>query len=488
MCASVENFLASAIRLNVVDFDDVLQGFGRVDKSDSKASVGNLAKCTSACIRSTNETNRERTLSNLINSISSSDIGSEAKNLAILSIGELGSRISLANGDLATMLLQQFSAGEDVEASAAYSLGSLAVGNTVLYLPSILKHLDPSSKEHHKQHLLLTSLREMITKHVDYNLVFEATEAQNVLTLLASFASSERDGVRLLVSECLGGLLSCTSNGDVYDCMAALAKKNAGKGNEEFKYKDSGDAWREDDDQSRICCTMLNSLRFYVSSKGLKVKSAMGMMVDFVMLLQDDNLSVLEMALKLVAAALHHHPKLCDGLWDSILPMVYECSKRKIVREIDLGPFKHKIDDALVLRKETTKIFSTMLDQCPKQLNLATFFDILHFMLSDDEDVKLGAHAIVINLCRTNPTEISGSAEALVDPLVKVIYSKVKDSLTATEKEKIWDNIRSAMRAFISLYNIDACKGSKKIKDTVAAIQANEKMNREWRALCASNA
>jgi len=322
---------------------------------------------------------------------------------------------------------------------------------------------------------------------------FESGEVEGVLGQLDKFGGSEREGVRLVVSECFGGLMACTSGDVVVSRMTSLVRANAGKGNEECKDKDDETAWRNDDEASFVTCTVLNGLRCYISSRSLDVKAAVPVMrevsterrnndvqasldskstsrvtfcctaktnrigracearsarenanlvatlliasltpsltvAQFLVGLKDENLSVLEMALKLVTTSLHHNYRLCKGLLASdILPVVHECSRRKIIREIDLGPFKHKIDDGLVIRKEVSKIYSTLLEHCPHHLDLPTFFPILAYMLGDDEDVRLTSHAILTALAKSNGSEVVSSIELFIDPLVKVANKKIKD-------------------------------------------------------------
>jgi len=54
----------------------------------------------------------------------------------------------------------------------------------------------------------------------------------------------------------------------------------------------------------------------------------------------------------MVNAAVHYLPNIVAGsLGNYIMPRVLDYLVLKSVRTIDLGPYKHKIDDALPLRK-----------------------------------------------------------------------------------------------------------------------------------------
>lgn len=115
-------------------------------------------------------------------------------------------------------------------------------------------------------------------------------------------------------------------------------------------------------------------------------------------------------------------------------------------RVIDLGPFKEKIDDALSLRKTAISIFSSCLEKCPSSINIGHFMPVLAAALGDVEDVQLQAHQILISLCPQYPQEIFAAVETFVDPLAKTIQTKLGTKKTGTEKERILEWGKSAVR------------------------------------------
>eukprot|EP00978_Attheya_sp_CCMP212_P013588 scaffold34115_cov46-Attheya_sp.AAC.3 len=64
-------------------------------------------------------------------------------------------------------------------------------------------------------------------------------------------------------------------------------------------------------------------------------------------------------ALLMVYSAGRHIPAVVAGLLqDHILPSLYELAVLNLKRVVDLGPFKHTVNDALPTRKTTLSIFS----------------------------------------------------------------------------------------------------------------------------------
>ena len=58
-----------------------------------------------------------------------------------------------------------------------------------------------------------------------------------------------------------------------------------------------------------------------------------------------------------------------------MLPHLYkETEKRKdLIREVEMGPFKHEVDDGLDLRKAAFECMYTLLDTCVDRLDIFEF-------------------------------------------------------------------------------------------------------------------
>ena len=127
-------------------------------------------------------------------------------------------------------------------------------------------------------------------------------------------------------------------------------------------------------------------------------------------------------------------------------------------RVVDLGPFKHTVDDALPLRKSSLSIFSTTLTNCPQVLDINAFLPILASALSDSvDDIQLQAHQILITLCHNDvyAMPILSHIDSFVDPLEKCIWKKWGTNKTATELERTQEWVKSGLRAMLALSQVE---------------------------------
>lgn len=70
--------------------------------------------------------------------------------------------------------------------------------------------------------------------------------------------------------------------------------------------------------------------------------------------------------------------------------MYNETQKRKeLIREVEMGPFKHEVDDGLDLRKAAFECMYTLLDTCIDRLDIFEFLTHVQDGLKDHYDIKV---------------------------------------------------------------------------------------------------
>lgn len=75
-------------------------------------------------------------------------------------------------------------------------------------------------------------------------------------------------------------------------------------------------------------------------------------------MLNDPNIENRRLALSTLNSATHNKPDIILPLLGSLVPFVMKDSKPDpdLIREVQMGPFKHKVDDGLELRKVSIDI------------------------------------------------------------------------------------------------------------------------------------
>ena len=337
-----------------------------------KQSITNLAKCIAGICYICDASKREIMVKKFCDDIQSGD--HSTKHLALLCIGELGQHLDIStSSNLKDLILACFAGEqEDIKMAAAFALGHLAVGNMTLYLPTILQSVDTSSHHPH-QYFLLVALKHLITIFATMNIQF-VDYIESVLPGLILHCKSEEESVRSMVSECIGALLTMHSEKVMDPLLHTL----------------------DDVDDKFSRRTVATSIRFYLSRHAQCSDSSFvtnvltsERMDHLLTLLSDTDLDVRRAALLMVNAAIRYLPAIVQfKLRDTVVPTLLDIMHFKQVREVDLGPFKHKVDDGVPLRKASLVGIESIMDAMPNYLDFNLFMTRLIPCISDNDEIK----------------------------------------------------------------------------------------------------
>ena len=129
--------------------------------------------------------------------------------------------------------------------------------------------------------------------------------------------------------------------------------------------------------------------------------------------------------------------------------------QKELVREVEMGPFKHTVDDGLDLRKAAFECMYTLLDSCLDRLDVfeflnhvelglkglffcASFLFITNFQLFsvvDHNDIKMLTYLMVARLATLCPTAVLQRLDRLVEPLRTTCTARVKANAVKQEYE-----------------------------------------------------
>merc|ERR1712176_1091567 len=135
---------------------------------------------------------------------------------------------------------------------------------------------------------------------------------------------------------------------------------------------------------------------------------------------------------------------------DTILPIIYSATitDQSLIREVDLGPFKHKVDDGLPLRKAAFSCLDSLLDSTPHKIDLFEFIKFLRNGLVDESpDIQMLTYQIFYKVGTFHGSAIVGVLDTLPTDLMKGIKQKMNEAKGNKDSERAKDILRAACKA-----------------------------------------
>ncbi|CAG2112251.1 unnamed protein product [Medioppia subpectinata] len=377
---------------------------------------------------------------------------------ALLAVGEIGKTIDLSSvKDLKDVIMESFnSTSEEVKSSASFCLGSVSVGNLEQYLPFVLSEIQNRQK---RQYLLLHSLKEIISCQSANPQTIQVLEPHldSVWKLLLNHCECPEEGTRNVVAECLGKLTLI----DPTNLLPRLQQY-----------------LRSESPLARS--TVVTAMKFTISDQPQKIDSLLRTSIgDFLKTLQDPDINVRRVALVAFNSAAHNKPLLIRDLLDSILPQLYNETKvrKELIREVEMGPFKHTVDDGLDIRKAAFECMYTLLDSCLDRIDIFEFLNHVEDGLRDHYDIKMLTYLMLVRLSTLCPSAVLQRLEGLVEPLKSTCIAKVKANAVKQEFEKQDELKRSAMRAFLALLAVPDADKNILMTDFLAQIKSTQDLS-----------
>jgi cullin-associated NEDD8-dissociated protein 1 len=368
---------------------------------------------------------------------------------SLFCIAEVGKRSDLSSiSMLKTAILEKLThASEDVKSAASYALGGISVGNLGHYLPYILQQIENQNSQ---AYLLLHSLKEVITMAAgSASDTFFASCVEKIWSQLLLNSESNEEGTRNIVAECLGKL--CLIEPKQLLKLEGLLESTS-------PLKRS---------------TALTAIKFIIIDEPHPIDSLLGRELHkFLLYVKDDDLNVKKMALVAFNSAAHNKPLLIKNLLCDLLPHLYkETEKRaELIRIVEMGPFKHEVDDGLDLRKTAFECMYTLLDRCFDQLDLFKYLKHLEGGLKDHNDIKMLAYLMVSCLAKRCPIQVLTNIESLTDALNSTLKIKLKSNALKQEQEKLDEVKKSAVRTIAVLVAIPEAKQNSKVNEVITYI------------------
>ncbi|XP_067665996.1 cullin-associated NEDD8-dissociated protein 1-like [Haliotis asinina] len=377
---------------------------------------------------------------------------------SLLALGEIGKHVDLSSqGEIQNVILESFSSpNEEVKSAASYALGNVSVGNLPKFLPFVLQEIENQPK---RQYLLLHSLKEIISCESSSPSGVETLSpyVQTVWTMLFNHCECPEEGTRNVVSECLGKLTLIDPGNLLGNLRQHLNHQSA-----------------------LTRSTVVTAIKFTISDQPQGIDTLLrGCIGDFLRTLQDPDLNVRRVALVTFNSAAHNKPSLIRDLLDSVLPHLYNETKirKELIREVEMGPFKHTLDDGLDIRKAAFECMYTLLDSCLDRLDIFEFLNHVEDGLKDHYDIKMLTYLMLVRLSHLCPNAVLQRLDRLVEPLRATCTTKVKAHSVKQEFEKQDELKRSALRAVAALLNITDADKSPQMNEFLTQIKSSSELS-----------
>uniref|UniRef100_A0A1I8EVT8 TATA-binding protein interacting (TIP20) domain-containing protein n=1 Tax=Wuchereria bancrofti TaxID=6293 RepID=A0A1I8EVT8_WUCBA len=396
-----------------------------------------ISACTAVVASASGQQNRCCNLAKkLSEQIMSNDTTDGVRLFSLLAIGELGCTCPRTFDKFSPkpeeLLVNAFNTtSEEMKTAASYALGRLALGNLEKYLPFLLEQINSQPK---RQYLLLHALKEVIGSESGDSRAIEIfrPRIEQIWPVLITHAIAVEEGTRNVVAECLGKLCLVHPEQLLQRLKKCVVSPNP-----------------------FMRATAVTAVKFLIVEQWTAIDDLLqSSMTHFLQTVTDQDLNVRRVALIAFNSAAHNKPRLIRDLLPVFLPLLYNETvvKKELVREVEMGPFKHTVDDGLDLRKAA-------------------------FEWSDQHDIKLLTYLMLARLASLCPSQVLQRLDSLCEPLKTQIQARPKANAVKQENDKQDELRRAALRVVVALQRIPEADRQQQFADLLSIIRSSSEIN-----------
>ncbi|KAI1414507.1 TIP120-domain-containing protein [Hypoxylon sp. FL1857] len=349
------------------------------------------------------------------------------QSLALAILGEIGLRLGPKSGLKPSIFLEQFHDEPDkVSVSAAVALGRAGAGNMPVFLPVILNAI---KKPGSQQYLLLQSIREILHQAIASSTDISSHESE-IWKLL--FSASQLEDNRAICAECIGRLAIMEPKTYIPKLQELL--------------RDPSPVFRG---------VAVQALRYTLpdsdESFDLMLKTVLFDML--LTVLKDNDREIRRLGMTALNSAAHNKPDLILPHLGELIPYVIAESiiKPELIREVQMGPFKHLVDDGLEVRKSAYETLYALMETAFSRVSSLEFYDRIIAGLNDENDIRSLCNLMLSKLIVIDPEETTRRLDAVAECFRKTLSTKLRDGAVKQEVEKQEEAIKSVLRVTLLL-------------------------------------
>lgn len=279
-----------------------------------------------------------------------------------------------------------------IAVTSSETIGKATIGGLKGYLPELMEKLMSQEDAVNKKHLYLTSLRSVViffqneaekhkiektcnSKPLSEEYLDYVNTIWSCLLKLPFQDDKTESGEKTLVAECLGRLSTIDPETLLTELKSQLASPEVS-----------------------VRRSVISAIRYVLGqpTDAQYDRLLRQVVVDFLVLLEDSNISIRQVALSTLMTAIRNKPTLLLPHLSRLLPLLYKETYKipELTRIVQMGPFKHEVDDGLELRKLAYEAMFHIVTSLPHewQINLIrdeTFANRIFAGLSDDHDIRV---------------------------------------------------------------------------------------------------
>jgi cullin-associated NEDD8-dissociated protein 1 len=175
-----------------------------------------------------------------------------------------------------------------------------------------------------------------------------------------------------------------------------------------------------------------------------------------VQMLNEPDLENRRLALMSFNSAMHNKPDIILPALDQLLPLAMKETvvKPELIREVQMGPFKHKVDDGLEIRKSAYETLYALLETAFVRLSpieVSDFFDRVVAGITDEHDIRILCNLMLTKLMLTAPDQVRSRLESIAENFRTVLMIKAKENAVKQEIEKIQEGAKGVLKVSVLL-------------------------------------
>jgi cullin-associated NEDD8-dissociated protein 1 len=178
---------------------------------------------------------------------------------------------------------------------------------------------------------------------------------------------------------------------------------------------------------------------------------------DLCRLVSDPDIQVQTLSLRALASITSHHPAVTRRKFQEGPGLLNEVIRHTVVRpdlvsEVDLGPFKHKVDNGIPIRDAALAFLDHAIEKNPTIMSHPGLVECIIAALDDpSEECMVSGMQMISKITQHSASAVFAHIDHILDSFEKQFTKHLKNISSQKSSEKSQNIVRSTMRALAGL-------------------------------------